>query len=400
MSEFGQLPGQQFYLEITIGKDRYNPNNIQYLVIKEWIFNILPTIELQIIDEGYLTEVVPIEDATDIKIVLAKNEDDKNTKEMTFTIDDYNVGIQGDNRKSIVTISGHLKADNMFRSQGRSFSQQNSARVLEQIAIESKLKFSNPHNIVPSDSMTWHQSAKSNYDFIRHVIKRAYIPSDSMFCYINTENEFVITSLNSEIEKKDVKRAKFSVENSELNVKDDEDPDDTIWFNTYSIVNYSGYFNKRVGYGVGYAYYDLDGKEQFKEFSNIKKLTKLSFRNKKNVGDIFYYNTNTQDYVESNVYSEKYFESISRNHFLMDNFFANSVVLNVNALSQVNLMDTLDVDIPSLISREQSNKVMSGFYLVAGVQHEISNGGIYRKKIALGRNGMNESSAVKKYEVE
>jgi len=400
MSEFGQLPGQQFYLELSIKGERYNPNNIQYFVIKEWIFNVLPTIELMLADEGYLTEAVPLEDGSEIEVLLAKSEDDPNPLEMTFLMDDYTVDILGDNRKSLVSITGHLKVDNMFNSQSRSFSKKNSSAVLQQIANDCGLPFSNPHNVIPSDNMVWLQGNISNHDFIHHVLKRAYSPNDTMFFYATHKNEFVFTSLLAEIDKIDVKTSKFNVENFESFVKDDSDPDDTIWFNSYNIVNYSGYFNKRVGYGFGYSYYDLNGSTVSKEFSNINKFTDLSFRNKNKIGTIVNYNDNIKDYVDLNLYGEKYFESLSRNGFLLDNFFANSLVLNVNSLSQVNLMDTLDVDIPSMIEAEQSNPVMSGFYLVCGIQHEVSNGSIYKKKVALGRNGMNKSPNVKRYEVE
>ena len=209
-----------------------------------------------------------------------------------------------------------------------------------------------------------------------------------------------MTSLLKEMEKEETKATKFNIENMERFVKDDSDTDDTVWFGSYNIVNYSGYFNKKVGYGFGYSYYDLNGKNVSKEFSNIKKLTELSFRNKNNIGTVVNYNDNVKDFVERNLYGKEYFQSLSRNGFLLDNFFANSLVLNVNSLSQVNLMDTLDVDIPSLIDAEQSNEVLSGFYLVCGIQHEVSNGSIYKKKVALGRNGMNKSPNVTFYEVE
>ena len=400
MGEFGQLPGQQFYLELSIKGERYNPNNIQYFVIREWIFNVLPTIELMIADEGYLTEVVPLEDSTEIEVLLAKSEDDPNPLEMTFLLDDYTVDILGDNRKSLVGITGHLKVDNMFGSQSKSYSNKNSVSVLKQVASDCGLPFKNPHNVVTSDNMTWLQANLSNQSFICHVLERAYIPNDLLFFYATHKNEFVLTSLLKEMEKNEIRKAKFNVENMESFVKDDNDPDDTVWFGSYNIVNYSGYFNKKVGYGFGYSYYDLKGKVISKEFSHIEKLTDLSFRNKDNIGTVVNYNDNVKDFVESNLYGIEYFQSLSRNGFLLDNFFANSLVLNVNSLSQVNLMDTLDVDIPSMIEAEQSNPVMSGFYLVCGIQHEVSNGSIYKKKVALGRNGMNKSPNVKRYEVE
>jgi len=131
-------------------------------------------------------------------------------------------------------------------------------------------------------------------------------------------------------------------------------------------------------------------------------MTALSFRNK----DVIKENKIVQeiksmDYIEPNLYGEQYFESPLRNQFLKNNFFANSLVLNINALSQVSLMDKIYVEIPSMQAENESNETMSGFYLVAGVQHEVSNGGIYKKKVALGRNGMEKSPDVKmEYGVE
>lgn len=338
MGEFGQLPGQQFYLELSIKGERYNPNNIQYLVIKEWIFNVLPTIELMIADEGYLTEAVPMEDASEIEVLLAKSEDDPNPIEMTFLLDDYTVDILGDNRKSLVGITGHLKVDNMFGSQSKSYSNKNSVAVLKQIAGDCGLPFSNPRKIVSSDNMTWLQAAISNHDFIRHVLSRAYIPNDTMFFFGTHKNEFVLTSLLAEMDKKEIQKAKFNVENMESFVKDDSDPDDIVWFGSYNIVNYSGYFNKKVGYGFGYSYYDLNGKVVTKEFSKIEKLTQLSFRNKKKIGTIVNYNDNVKDFVKANLYGVEYFQSLSRNHFLMDNFFANSLFQSLYFLDCVSLI--------------------------------------------------------------
>jgi len=400
MSEIGQPPGQQFYLRLTIKDAEYNSINIMSLIIKEWVFNILPTIEIQFVDEGYLTEVFPLEDGEDINIVLAKHEDDENPVELTFSMDDYAFSVQGDNRVSLITITGHLKTDDIFLVRSRSFSKRNSVAVFEQIASESNLKFSNPHKIVTSDNMNWIQAGQSNYDFINHVLQRVYIPNDVAFFYANTSKEFVLTSLVSEIKKKEIRRSKYSIENYELNVKDEDDLDDTIWFASYSIVNYSGYFNKKVGYGFGYNYYNLDAKNTFKTFSTIPKISELSFRNKDMIDDVVNYNWNTVDYIDSNVYGPEYLESGARNKFLTDNFFANSLVLEANSLSQVKLMDTIDVDIPSLQVEAESNEAMSGFYLVAGIQHEVTNGGIYKKKIALGRNGMNKSPDVENYKVE
>lgn len=399
MNEFGQLPGLQYYLELTIKGIKYNPLNIQSLVIREWIYNILPTIEIIFIDDGYLSEIYPLEDNEDIDITLAKHQDDENPIRLTFSLNDYSIGITGDNRKSIVNLTGYLKSDAFFEIRSRSFSRQNSSSVFEAIAGETGIEFLNPYNIVPSDNMTWIQNSLSNFEFIKHVLRRSFVPDDTLFFYADTSNKFILNSLRSSIGQKTVKTSKFSIENFERNVKDDNDPDDTIWFASYSIVNNSGYFNKKIGYGFEYSYWDLD-KNVEKSYFSIPKITDLSFRNKNLAGKPVNKRFNV-DLIERNIYSpNEYFQSPQRNQFLKNNFFSNSLVLNINALSKVNLMDKIDLHIPSLFTEGESNEVMSGLYLVAGIQHEVSNGGIYKKKLALGRNGMNKSPEIKKYQVE
>jgi hypothetical protein len=398
--EYGQLPGQQFYLELTIKQVRYNPINIQLLVIREWVFNIIPTVEIMFMDDGYLSEVFPLEDQEDIQITLAKHEDDDSIS-MTFSLDDYSIGVMGDNRKMIINLVGHLKVEDMFLLKHRRFAKQNSSLVLETIASESGLQYLNPHKVIPSDNMTWYQMNQSNFDFIKHVLKRAYVIDDALLFYARIDNKFVLTSLKSEMTKQNYKSAKFSVANYEKNVKDEDDSDDTIWFTGYSIVNNSSYFNKRIGYGFEYNYYDLNNAQTVK-YSQIPKITNLSFRNKilanQSVLNKTYGTLNLL-----NLYSEKFYESLSRNKFLIDNFFANSLLLNINSLSQVNLMDTIDVGVPSVMQENELNEVLSGKYLVCGIQHEVSTGGIYKKKIALGRNGINKSPDmpdIKTYQVE
>ena len=391
--EIGQLPGIQYYLTVTINDNIINDTNIQYLVIKEWIFNIIPTLEFQFVDDGNLTERTPLEDAEEIDIILARHSDDENPMELTFILDDYDVGVMGDNRKSIITITGHLKANDIFTLKNRSFSMRNSSDVLSQIASESKIPFSNPRNIIPSDNMTWLQVSLNNFDFIKHVLDRSYVSNDMTFFFATTDNKFIYTSLHREMEKQESQTAKFSIENFS---REDSKPGDPIWFSSYAMTNYSGYFNKTNGYGFGYSFYDLE-KENTNFFDKIEKFTDLSFRNKDLVGSVMKYNTSV-DYIKSNVYGPKYFESLARNEFLKNNFFANSVILEINSLSQVSLMDTIAVDIPSLLDPEEINEVLSGPYLISGIQHEVSKNGIYRKKISLGRNGMNKSNHYENYE--
>jgi hypothetical protein len=387
-----QPAGQQFLCSLVIKGNQYNSLNINYLVIREWIFNIIPTIEIQFLDEGYLTEATPLEDNEDIIVILAKHEGDENPLQMTFSLDDYEVGVIGDNRKTIITMTAHLKVEDFFTTKNRSLSRRDSASVLEQIAQEANITFTNPQNVKPTDNMVWYQSNISNFAFVKHVLKRAYIPEDLPLFYANSNNKFVYTSLFAELNKQKLRKAKFNVEQFEMNVKDDNDKDETIWFNAYDIVNYSGFYNKIFGYGVSVNYYDLDQNRTF-NYSDITKVTDLSYRDKNLKGKAVF-NRNAGDFINSNVYSEEYFETYAKNKFILHNFFAMGMIININALETVNLMDTIHIEIPSQMKENNINEVMTGKYIVAGIQHEVSNGGYYKKKVSIHRNGMNKSVAL------
>jgi hypothetical protein len=153
----------------------------------------------------------------------------------------------------------------------------------------------------------------------------------------------------------------------------------------------SGLYNKKSSYGLEVDYYDLK-KEKNVKFNTFNKMTKLSFIDKdyykKSV-----YNILGGTYNDLNLYSEHYFESLIRNIYLVDNFFANSVAIQVNAGEDIILFDNYRLSLPSIVSETQ-NDVFSGDYLVGGIVHHISTNGIYKKMVSLHRNGMNQSTSV------
>lgn len=400
MAESGQITGQNFYCKLLIKDLEYNPSNLNYLIIREWVFSVLPTVEIQFVDEGYLSETSPLEDGEDIQILIAKDEDSEEIIEMTFTLMDYDFGIIADNRRSIVTLTGHLKVSDFFLNRNRSFSQQASTNVLEQIATESGLTFSNPLSIVSDDTMTWFQANQSNFQFIQHVLKHSYLADDVIFFYGNTQNEFVVTALKPEIDKSVNYKVKYSVEKTENNYEDENEPD-TIWYAGYDIVNRLGYYNRKLGYGFKYEYYNLTDKID-ETYNTVSKMTELIYRNQ----DYITSPTTPMkyryggDFIENNVYDEKFFESKLRNKFLRENFFGMSLVLNVNAISTVKLFDKIDLVMPSLFIETESNEVYSGEYLVGGIQHELTKNGAYKKKISVHRNGINKAETLDTYFLE
>lgn len=394
MPNIAQLPAKNFYCRLKLN-DIDSQFGLLNLTIRESVLDILPRIEIRMTDDGYINDQFPIQDNQIAKVIIGKNEDDPNPLEASFILSDWNqVPIQ-DMKRVALDISGYLLVDNMFTEKHRCFAKANSEKVIRQIASEAGLKFSNPQNTVPSDNMTWYQIHQSNYDFIKHVLKRTFTPDDVSFCYTNTDSEMIYTSLNREMNKQDVKIAKYGKEGFDRERDDETDPDKTIWYNKWDISQRSGYMNRRTGYGVHYTYYDLK-KEVTDVYSNMKKITSLTFKDK----DLFEKPVHTilgGMFNKRNIYDD-YFESLASNIYLVDSFFGYSLLINVNALSKVKLMDKINLSIKSMTS-DGSNDTLSGFYLVGSICHQIINGGTYLKTLSLNRNGMNKSSVVQEYKV-
>lgn len=389
MSEqIGQLPGQQFYCRLKIKGVEIASSNIISLTIREWVLDVLPKIELSIADMGGLLEVATLEDNDEIEVSISKHSESETQLNMTFLLSDYSISIISDNRMLNINIVGYMKVNDMFTTKTRCFNQSSSIDVLKKISTEAGLKFNNPMNVLSNDKMNWYQ-CNSNFDFIKHILKRAYIFNDVMFFYADHSNKFNITSLNKEMDKKENRISKFDVSQTEF--KKDKN-DTTIYYNAYDIVNMSGYFNKTNNYGRDVTYFDSKEMKTI-EYNTINKITDLTFMDKnfykKNVNGIYAGISDTD-----NIYSEKYFESLIRNDYLVKNFFGYSVVIQIDSECDVKLFDKINLVIPSLVS-EEFNEVYSGMYLVGGIIHNVCINGIYKKMLSLHRNGMNKSEFVK-----
>jgi hypothetical protein len=223
-------------------------------------------------------------------------------------------------------------------------------------------------------------------------MKRVYIHNDAIFFYADHTSKFTYTSLNKEIDKKDGKIAKFSIENYSSNEPDNNDT--TIWYNSYEIINLQGTFNKESNYGVKNEYYDLISENNV-VYSDFKKMAELSFIDKKYQGQpVFNYYGGI--FNSKNMYGEKYFESYVRNYFLRNNLLGFSLELNINAISQVKLFDKVKLDMKSKLS-DGTNRIISGEYLITGIKYFVSTNGIFQKRIFLSRNGFNNPDDQQKF---
>ena len=224
-------------------------------------------------------------------------------------------------------------------------------------------------------------------DFIKHVLHRSNKVDDCVLGYINLNKEFILTSLKTELDKQQFKTARYSISKSFEKLSNIDEKD--IWYNYHKSHNINGYMNKLNNYGVKLNYYDLTESKDKTITSTIKK-TRKTFKSKDAINSfVQLYNFG----IENNVYTS-YHEAYIRNDFYLKDFFSYNVFLNVNSQTIINIFDKVELIVPSLPIYDAGsvNELIGGTYLVAGIIHHISKGGIYKKEISLHRNGFNESN--------
>jgi hypothetical protein len=399
-----------YLIKVKIKNIEFYPQKIQSLVIREWIFNTLPYIDIIMTDDGTFTELFPFEDNDVITVEISKNKDRTSPIALEFTLLDYTIE-NTDVQKIIATairISGVLKTKSMFFPiKDKSFPRTTSVSVLEDIGTENGLKVDSRINT--SDNMTWLQLRKCDYDMITHVLHRAYKENDCIFAFTNRKNEFVITSLNKELDKTQFWKTQFSPDrmfddnkpkddsatpNSKTQEEIDDDSNKTIYFSNYVYYNFAGTTNKEFTYGVRYGNYDLTGNLiEDNVDSNNHKLTDYSYKEKDGDGSIVSYILGGFKYDQSNTH-DNYTLARIQNKYLMEEFFSGCMVLYVNPTDHIKLMDKINLILPSMLD-SKSNNIYSGEWLIGGITHSVTKNGTYKMVLILFRNGINKSTEMK-----
>jgi len=401
------LPAQHFYLNLRVkNKSGVNTSitditipreNIQYLTIREDILSILPRIEFVISDVASFVDRFVILDDDVISVIISQNEEIEPAIDMEFIISDYSFESDDSaNHYNVVKFVGYAFSKNLFVPyRNRSFND-NSEGILSRIAKETGIKFDNPQRVNSSDKMIWYQDS-NNFNFIKHILKRAYIPNDSIFFYSNTKNKFVYTSLRAEMKKEVNFNATFDEERV-YNYLLMSDENDRMFFNSYNVVNLTGLFNKISNYAATFGFYNLRGEYIGGTVDRVDKMTDLYNKSKEYDGEPSIF-CNVGLFGNNEVF-EEFPRGIVQNMFLKYNLFSTTLLLNINSMTDVKLFDRVNVGIPEILDDKKSfNEPYSGNYLVGSITHNITYDGVYQKKVMLCRNGINKSDVLNDYNV-
>jgi hypothetical protein len=395
-----------FYCNLKIKGHQIITQNIIHLTIKEWIFDIVPRIEITLSDDGTLTEVFPMQDGDLISVEVKKHQLDSPSTILNFDLIGYTVGAMSGNKYTQIIISGALHVNKFYSPiYTRSFSNKNSATVLKQL-LQSEGGATLNTAAQTTDVMTWLQIHMSNIDFCKHILKRSYIANDTMFLYADTAgnakstgtsgnvtSRFNYTSFKTEADKNLEGTARYHLFNYGVDKFENDADYKDFWFNTYNVFDFHSYVNKIRNYGVTYTYYDTSsGKRALSLSDSTHPLSDLSAKDVNSVGQ----RTHEFDlgYLPvGNVYP-KYYTAMVQNDYYKSNFLGGYILeLNINSLGKPRLFSRVNVIIPSLLG-PGSNESLSGNYIVAGLVHDMGRGMQYKKRMALIRNGFDWSEYV------
>lgn len=401
-SSSGQSPlGVHFQCKCFINGTEFLSQNIINLSFSEWVLDLVPRLDLTLLDDGKYFEYFPLQENDLIRIEIARNVDLVPTV-LEFNLVDYKVQPLDSNepRNAMVSISGLLKNSNLFFPvKSRAFRTKSSDQVMQTIAAECGFK--TDFRIKCADTMTWLQSSVTNYDMIDYVLKRSFTTERDMnLAYINRYSKFVYTSLNTELKKQSVVKMRHAPErvhdidnkfdapeNSHTKSKQKE-----MYFSSFKYNNFAGTTNKMIGYGVEHSYWDLSKLVKKQINYDDHSLTKFSFKEKQNSGKIV--KDITYPYASNNHHAN-FYTALTQNQYVRDNFFNSCLLVSINANEDLNLFDKVFINIPTLVGSKEINEVHSGEYVVGGIYHEVSKGSIYKMIVALFRNGINKSGILK-----
>lgn len=370
-----------------------NGQGILSVSISESILSVLPRIEVLLRDVGSLTEVRPILDKMVLSVTMGQRTDDiEDITSLLFNINSFYFNSDVTlNQFTPLILSGYLAGEDMFApNKNRSFrgsSDEILRRISREVKIPIEIRTTGRENVI------WYQDG-SNYNFINHVSKRAFISNDGVFFYGTKDGNFVYTSIFTEKAKDLNFTAHYNPDRTEDFVITNKELD-IMFYNSYNSLNVKDCYNNIACYGGTYTQYDLV-ESITREIHNGLGNTDLDNKFKK-YSDINTFSLN-MGLIGDNSYKNIYRGKV-QNEFFKFCLFSTTMLLNINTTTDVKLFDRVNLRLPSTIDRGEDNDVYSGEYYVAGLTYSVGDQNPYRKTALLCRSGINKSPVTDNNEV-
>lgn len=371
-------------LVLKVGGVIIPTNNISVCVVREWIFDIVPRLEVIFQDVYNITEVNKLKAFDEVELTMKYDVGSKPNVSLKFvivTIDITNTGIGVPIKiVQLTALSGSKSFFSDFRS--KSFGKTSSVEVIKSVYKTNSIPYQD-EGLTTSDNMLWLQCSTSDVDFIKHVRDRTYkTDDDCIYAYLDRKGKGHISSLKTKATVNPTMSFKYVT-----TLLPEPEQVSHVSFNGFSYKDFMGISTLSEDIADSVIQVDEDGSTKQTNIYDVA--TKLNFisGNPMVFRDNPSFVKNTFQPRDSGNTYEQYYINKTRRKFVERMFFSTMVVVSGLPHSKINLMDTVNLEIPVPKSNTGSiSKMYSGKYLVGGMIHQLIGTNMYQCSYALFRN--------------
>lgn len=361
-----------------------HPDTIISFNIIESVLTILPKFEMVLTDKGTIIEQFPILDKDVLTVIIGNDPESEPILTCSFIIS--GIKAESDTQQmqgNYIRLNGYLATQKSFIINFKRVFSGSSDEVLNNIATEIGLKFN--ADAKGAEFNDWYQYG-TNYQFIKHISERAFVPNDGVYVYGDTKGQLNYTTIQTKISKGVRFTAKYSMDRVENKIKIEEE--NTIYFDAFDIINISEIYNNIANYGGTYIYYDLTDNIEL-DVRNPHKTTDMYNRKEMYTAENAYYFI--MGSINDSSISQTMFHGMLANNTSRYSIFSNTIAITINSSTPINLFDVIDIKIPSTIERGKGMaEPYSGEYVVLSISNALTKNTPYSKTIMLGRSGINK----------
>jgi len=362
---------------------------INQLTIRESLWDLLPRLELTLVDDGMFTEKNPISTGMYVSVVANLGKEQKAVS-IPFCVTETSFSPQTlmDNGFRYLNIKGVFGAKELCGDiMSKCYEQMPFSAAVEELCDELKLPCE--IGVKTNDKMNWYMFNESYASFLNKGIQRCSVEDGLPLVYIDRFGKLNLKTtsnlLNTKfVFKRDPEKAVAS------SVSDGSEK----YFSSWSSFDNSSEVNKFAsGVGItgeyitdeGSVSYDSDSKKsKWTDKVNISTEEEGMGRRSFGLG------------VWNPSVNQNYFKNILDYKHKNDRLFSSYFTIGVNACHDVNLADVVELQMDSIVHDDLNNKSYSGKYMVGSIIHSMNKNN-YNMVLGLFRDGKNDDNELKEY---
>lgn len=252
----GESVNNQHFLRLNISGMEIPFANCHELVVREWMFDLLPTISIKYVGGQEWGSILALQDQLEISAEFGSTPTEKRDAAISGVFHGRAWNVNTSQERIDIDLAGHLAVSNsLIPAMFKSYSGMTSSEVLERLGKDFGVK--NGSKVSKTyDNQNWLQCGQTNHRFIQSVLERSWTSEgDALFAWVNRFKQFEIRSLSDIISSAEEPR-KFVY--SPENVADDIEIEDYTPYAGFVWKDVHGVYNLNQGYGSALYSFDFE----------------------------------------------------------------------------------------------------------------------------------------------